>query len=900
MVATKLIAVLLVAVVAVGGVSACIVIGNDDDKGPDVPDVPDTPDPTPDTPDPKPDPSGPTDPDTPDVPGPYDPSTGSATDWSQWLGGFDSPGVSDTKSPIAKEDMKEVWKVVGKASGSMSSWYTPGSAICVGQYTYYYSSLDFSLHRVVTATGEDAGSVGCPTRLMYNTALAYGDDKIFVPTFQDASTVVVAYDAETLEKLFVTEPVYGGQVQGPISYKDGRIFFGTYAGDYACFSSEDPDPKSSDEVSPLLWSVEGKGWYNASPAFLGDLCVIVEKGYDKNGAIAYLVETSTGAIVDTMEFYREYCVSAATAYEGRVYIALNAVSDKTLEEVSDQTPKTLTIHSFEIDGGFVDSSEKVWRSTAKGGGTQSIPVIWNDRLYIGGGGSVMGSNEPFHVIDILSDGTMRSAYSVDIKTKSTPTLTIGYSGAVYIYVIEYGHVFEGEDEESTNGTADVVCLRDRPGQKSGDVVFRVTPSVPQFAYQSIAISSDGYILVRNDSTLFCYGPGKVDPAKDLIDEIESAIDRANSKKATPADAPRIEERYASLTDDGKAAVSDAYGRFTALYRTVTFDYGTERVEARILKGCTVALPEASPDGRIISGWTCDGKSWDFTDRVSGDMVLDAVYASVATVTLDPSNGSAKSSVAVVKGGIMGFVSDPVREGYTFGGWFSGDTEYTPQYSRVDSDIALTARWLKNSTISFDSDGGSSASSMEAVYGKPVGKLPTVKKSGSSFLGWFYGDERYTEDTIYLLEQSIVLKAHWDVNKEGSVEAGKGVSVKGALPADAEADIIHKKNVETTSTKSIREAAGNENVDIFMLSLSGDGIDGTQRFTLVIDMDSSMNGRQVNAYFYMGSTSKVLKVEGTVADGKLEFEFNGITSSKGVQVDFGLTAGTGLAERFVIA
>ena len=128
MVATKLIAVLLVAVVAVGGVSACIVIGNDDDKGPDVPDVPDTPDPTPDTPDPKPDPSGPTDPDTPDVPGPYDPSTGSATDWSQWLGGFDSPGVSDTKSPIAKEDMKEVWKVVGKASGSMSSWYSMSSS----------------------------------------------------------------------------------------------------------------------------------------------------------------------------------------------------------------------------------------------------------------------------------------------------------------------------------------------------------------------------------------------------------------------------------------------------------------------------------------------------------------------------------------------------------------------------------------------------------------------------------------------------------------------------------------------------------------------------------------------------------------------------------------------------
>ena len=76
-----------------------------------------------------------------------------------------------------------------------------------------------------------------------------------------------------------------------------------------------------------------------------------------------------------MVFDLEYCVSGAASYDGRVYIPLNAVTDKENASSETNTGKTLVIHSFAVDDrSFVRSSEKVWTSSTVNGGTQSIPV----------------------------------------------------------------------------------------------------------------------------------------------------------------------------------------------------------------------------------------------------------------------------------------------------------------------------------------------------------------------------------------------------------------------------------------------------------------------------------------------------------------------------------------------
>lgn len=886
MTSIKILAAVVAVVIVVGGAGLCLMnIGPGEE-----PVVPDTP-------------VSPTDPVDPDKPiGPDVPTVGEKgpqSDWTQWLGGSGTPGVSDARTPITKTDMREVWKVTGDIGSSSANWTTPGSAICIGDLTYYYNGSDNTLRCVETSTGKIVRSATCESKAVYNMAICYGDGKIFVPTSNGGSTTMVAFDADSLEQLFMSEPIGGGEVQGPITYNDGRVFFGTYGGDFACFSSEDIDPDRRDEVVTPEWVIEGKGgWYNAAPAFIGDACVVLDMA-----AIVYLVDTDTGAILDSMGFDGVYCSSGAAVYEGRVYIALNI--SKYAENPDSNKGKMLTIHSFEVsDGSFDRSSEREWTSQVANGGTQSIPVIWNDRLYICGGGSTMGSDEPFTVIDIADDGTMATAYTVPIKSKSTVSLTTAYSTesngyAVYIYIIEYGKVNAGEAADSQNGSADIYCLKDSVGQTSANVVFSKTPSLPQFAFQSFTISPDGYLLIRNDRTLFCYGmSGAEKTASDVLSDIDRIISFSESGKVLPADVIRVEQRYDALDDGEKAKVTN-YDDFQALYRTVTFVIGDDAVTDRFIVGSLIDAPEVGDgNGSVFRGWGHGSSIWDVsTDRISSDITLTAVFGDAHTVSFNSNGGSSVGSILVGDGDIMGYVHEPTRNGHSFGGWFSGDVEYTPQFSKVSSDLVLKAEWLKDSIIRFDSNGGSSAKSISVTEDRPVGKLPQTSRSGYAFVGWFYDGTMFTEDTVYPYTYGITLVAKWTENPEVTFDTGKGVTVTGVMPDGAEVTVTEKPNLQTASKIAISEAANGADLEYFMIKIYGDGVDGIQSYHIDIDVNPSMNGKTVDVYYYIYQADpEVVHISGTVNEGVLSIDMKGSTSSKGVEIEFGMTPDTGLADR----
>lgn len=826
----------------------------------------------------------------------------SALDWTQWGGSTASYGVSDGKTVISASDMVELWSVGGTVDSSSTNWRTPGTAICVGSYTYYYLGTDSTLYCVETLTGDVVASVYCQSSTVYNMAIAYGDGKIFVPTKSGNYTVLRAYDAGSLEQLFVSEPVYGGEVQGSVTYHDGAVYFGTYGGDYACVPADDTDTSRGDEEVAVRWTISANGWYNATPAFFGELCVVVEKGYDIGGAVAYLVDTRTGAIQDTISLAYEYCTSGATAYDGRVYIAVSAVLDPDDASTESNTGKVLRIHSFEVSGGrFVDSSEKTWTSSVEDGGTQSTPVIWNGRLYIAGGGSTMGSSEPFTVIDIASNGTMTTAYTVSsLQSKGTATITTAYStvdnnGLVYIYLIEYGHVNTGESADSSSGYARIYCLSDAPGQTRANIVFTYMPSVTQFAYQSFTISPEGCLLIRNDSTLFCYAPASSGyTPSDLVNAIDRVIADSAEGDVNYADVQRIEERYASMTAAEKAQVTN-YGDLQDLYVTVTFVDGSDTITSKVLIGSLVATP--SVDSLTFTGWMDGTDEWCvYTDRVTGDLTLTAAYASTVTVTFDSNGGTSVDSIQVVPGTVMGYATETARDGYTFGGWYSGSTQYVPQESVVNGSITLTARWLKDSTISFDSDGGTSVDSISATYGVAVDSLPTPTRSGYSFTGWYLDGVLFEEGTVYAYEHDVTLVAGWSENAAGEITNGKGVNARGVFPDDATLVLSqYSSSLVMTSITEIKNFAGTSNLDFFSLRINGDGVDGTQTVEIDLPVGTSLNGRTVTVYYYVyGASPSVTAVSGTVSGGVLTLEVNGATSSGGMIIIFGIQTGTSLS------
>lgn len=63
-----------------------------------------------------------------------------------------------------------------------------------------------------------------------------------------------------------------------------------------------------------------------------------------------------------------------------------------------------------------------------------------------------------------------------------------------------------------------------------------------------------------------------------------------------------------------------------------------------------------------------------------------------TVNFDSDGGSDISSQSIVKGSLATKPDDPTREGYTFGGWYNGETLWDFSSSKVENKMTLKAKW----------------------------------------------------------------------------------------------------------------------------------------------------------------------------------------------------------------
>lgn len=99
---------------------------------------------------------------------------------------------------------------------------------------------------------------------------------------------------------------------------------------------------------------------------------------------------------------------------------------------------------------------------------------------------------------------------------------------------------------------------------------------------------------------------------------------------------------------------------------------------------------------------------------------------------------------------------------------------------VDSDTF--DKMMKAYTLTFDANGGTftGSSSKQVNNGDKIGDLPVPTRTGYDFLGWYDGDTKTTNDTVYSSGADIKLTAKWKV-KEFTVSwndvAGCNITVK---------------------------------------------------------------------------------------------------------------------------
>lgn len=80
-------------------------------------------------------------------------------------------------------------------------------------------------------------------------------------------------------------------------------------------------------------------------------------------------------------------------------------------------------------------------------------------------------------------------------------------------------------------------------------------------------------------------------------------------------------------------------------------------------------------------------------------------------------------------------ADPTKEGYTFIGWYNGESEWDFE-TPVTEKLTLTAKWQINRyTITFDTAGGSEVAPITQDYGTTITAPANPTKTGYTFAGW---------------------------------------------------------------------------------------------------------------------------------------------------------------------
>lgn len=190
---------------------------------------------------------------------------------------------------------------------------------------------------------------------------------------------------------------------------------------------------------------------------------------------------------------------------------------------------------------------------------------------------------------------------------------------------------------------------------------------------------------------------------------------------------------------------------------VTFDNEGTRTTAIIDNGVKLTAPAApTKEGYRFGGWYYDNSGskakWNFdTDTVTRAMTLTAKWVQTYTVAFDTNGGSAVAPVTVDAGSTATKPADPMKSGYTFGGWYKDSTLQTPWDFANDTVTAATtlyAKWTANPPApSYDDSDPTYAVSTPAAENGKIAVSPKNASAGSTVTITVKPDSGYVLETI---------------------------------------------------------------------------------------------------------------------------------------------------------
>lgn len=456
--------------------------------------------------------------------------------WPNFRGNSYNQAITNALTPIDPEKTELKWNKLGG-----SGWSDAPSVQIIADNALI-TLINTGIYKLDLTTGKV---------LAQGTMVAKSSYGYIAPVYAEGMIIcalnggyVQAFDAETLESVWIYHDPRGGQDWVSVIYSDGYVYTGFWNSDVAeanfvCLSVTDEDPTKTDEAKLATWThSQPGGFYWAGAAVVGD---------------AVIIGTDDGTKDDTGTAY----VYSFNKYNGEVIskLALTGMGDQRSSMAYDATSSRVY---FTTKGGYLCSAQvnaetgvlSDLKQYNHGLQSTSTPVIYKGKVYYGTGAG-FGSG----YLTVADAETLETLYQVEMQgyPQASVLLSTGYeksTGYIYIY-LTYNNSPGGismikiDPTKDTADGAELIELYDAEGFN-------------QYCICSIICGPDGTLYYKNDSlnVLAVASPAE-NAVMVLIDAIGETVTLDSEEVITIA-----RNAYVALTEDEKAKVTN-YAELTA-------------------------------------------------------------------------------------------------------------------------------------------------------------------------------------------------------------------------------------------------------------------------------------------------------------------------------------------------
>lgn len=402
------------------------------------------------------------------------------------------------------------------------------------------------------------------------TPPTYGAGMIFCPL---ANGSIQAFNAKTLESLWIYKDSIGGQSLSPITYADGYLYTGFWKqekGDanFVCIDVCDEDTTSEKESKSPLWVHKQKGgFYWAGSVVVGNTLIVGTDDGEAEGSngssYLYAFDCKSGELLSSL--------TLTNAGDQRSSIAYDSESGRLFF-----TTKGGYLYSVTVNGESGELSNA--KRLDLGMQSTSTPVLYKNRLYFG-----MGLGFKKGYLAVVDASALKLLFTVKMLgypqgsvLLSTANESSGYLDLYMTYNNYPGGIslVRVKPNCKTEADAELIELYDAAGYD-------------EHCISSLICGADGTIYYKNDSgCVFAIGEPSYQNVIKLIDDIGTVTLEAEGKILAARDA------YDSLSKEDKEKVSN-YSKLTAAEETLKklkeTDTAVEEVEKLIADIGTVSL-----------------------------------------------------------------------------------------------------------------------------------------------------------------------------------------------------------------------------------------------------------------------------------------------------------------------